>query len=81
MFSGLLLLAAVALISWEAINRFFEPSEPLGRTIMVVAAIGVVINSVTAWFFISGKDHDLNTFQIERGDGERSCMQSGNCAE
>ena len=60
MFSGLLLLAAVALISWEAIRRFLEPSEPVGQTIMIVAGIGVVINSLTAWFFVSGKDHDLN---------------------
>lgn len=60
MFSGLLLLAAVGLISWEAINRFFSPADPAGRTIMIVAGIGVVINSVTAWFFVSGKDHDLN---------------------
>jgi len=60
MFSGFLLLAAVVLISWEAVNRFLEPSEPVGQTIMVVAAVGVVINSVTAWFFVSGKDHDLN---------------------
>lgn len=60
MFSGLLLLAAVVLISWEAFNRFFTPSEPVGQTIMVVAGIGVVINTVTAWFFVSGKDDDLN---------------------
>jgi len=60
MFSGLLLLAAVVLISWEAINRFFEPAEPVGQTIMIVAAIGVLVNTVTAWFFVSGKDHDLN---------------------
>ena len=60
MFSGFLLLAAVVVISWEALNRFLEPSEPVGQTIMVVAAVGVVINSVTAWFFVSGKDHDLN---------------------
>jgi len=60
MFSGLLLLAAVVVISWEAINRFITPSEPVGQTIMWVAGIGVVINSVTAWFFVSGKDHDLN---------------------
>src|SRR5210317_1098698 len=32
MFSGLLLLAAVVLISWEAIRRLFEPSEPVGQT-------------------------------------------------
>lgn len=60
MFSGLLLLAAVVVISWEAINRFITPSEPVGQTIMIVAGIGVVINSVTAWLFVSGKDHDLN---------------------
>lgn len=60
MFSGLLLLLAVGLISWEAVNRFFAPTEPAGQTIMIVAGIGVVINAVTAWFFISGKDHDLN---------------------
>lgn len=60
MFSGLLLLAAVVLISWEAVNRFFNPTEPAGQIIMVVAGIGVVINSITAWFFVSGKDHDLN---------------------
>ena len=60
MLSGLLLLAAVAVISWEAINRFITPSEPAGQIIMIVAGIGVVINSVTAWFFVSGKDHDLN---------------------
>ena len=60
MLSGLLLLAAVVVISWEAINRFFTPAEPAGQTIMIVAGIGVVINAVTAWFFVSGKDHDLN---------------------
>jgi len=60
MFSGLLFLAAVAVISWEAINRFLTPSEPVGQTIMIVAGIGVLINSITAWFFVSGKDHDLN---------------------
>ena len=60
MFSGLLLLAAVVVIGWEAFHRFFEPAQPAGKTIMVVAAIGVIINSVTAWFFVSGKDHDLN---------------------
>jgi cobalt-zinc-cadmium efflux system protein len=60
MFSGLLLLAAVVVISWEAFNRFITPAEPAGQTIMVVAGIGVLINGVTAWLFVSGKDHDLN---------------------
>jgi cobalt-zinc-cadmium efflux system protein len=60
MFSGLLLLAAVVVIGWEAFNRFITPAEPAGQTIMIVAGIGVVINAVTAWLFVSGKDHDLN---------------------
>ena len=60
MFSGLLLLGAVGAIAWEAVSRFFEPAMPAGKTIVVVAAIGVVINSVTALFFFKGKDADLN---------------------
>jgi cobalt-zinc-cadmium efflux system protein len=58
--SGLLLLAAVGAIAWEAVTRFMAPTQPAGGVIMVVAAIGVVINTATALLFISGKDHDLN---------------------
>ena len=60
LFSGLLLMGAVGAIGWEAINRLLEPAQPGGKTIMVVAAIGVVINTATALLFISGKDSDLN---------------------
>lgn len=59
-FSGLLLMGAVGAIGWEAINRLFAPPQPSGLTIMIVATIGVVINTATALFFVSGKDHDLN---------------------
>jgi len=59
-FSGLLLMGAVGAIGWEAVHRLVEPAQPAGKTIMIVAAIGVVINTVTALFFLSGKDHDLN---------------------
>ena len=60
LFSGLLLMGAVGAIGWEAFNRLFDPPQPAGLTIMVVAGIGVLINSATALLFISGKDHDLN---------------------
>ena len=60
LFSGLLLVGAVGAIVWEAVHRLIEPAEPAGKTIMLVAAIGVVINTVTALFFVSGKDRDLN---------------------
>jgi len=58
--SGLLLLAAVGAIAWEAVGRLFEPRAPAGLTIMLVAAVGVVINTVTALLFVRGKDRDLN---------------------
>ena len=60
LFSGLLLMGAVGAIGWEAVNRLMEPPEPAGKTIMIVAAIGVLVNTVTALFFLSGKDSDLN---------------------
>jgi cobalt-zinc-cadmium efflux system protein len=60
LFSGLLLMGAVGAIGWEAVNRLLAPPEPAGKTIMIVAAIGVVINTATALFFLSGKDRDLN---------------------
>lgn len=60
LFSGLLLMGAVGAIGWEAVGRLVEPPHPAGKTIMIVAAIGVVINTVTALLFVRGKDDDLN---------------------
>jgi len=58
--SGLLLLMAVGAIAWEAVHRLIQPAQPVGRTIMIVALIGVVVNSATALLFVGGKDQDLN---------------------
>lgn len=58
--SGLLLLAAVGAIVFEAIGRLQAPVPTGGAVMMIIAGIGVVINGVTAWLFVSGKDHDLN---------------------
>ena len=44
----------------EAIRRFFEPAAVAGSTVIVVAAIGVVINTATALMFMSGRKGDLN---------------------
>jgi cobalt-zinc-cadmium efflux system protein len=59
-FSGLLLMGAVGAIGWEATGRLMDPPQPAGKTIMIVAGVGVLINTVTALFFLSGKDTDLN---------------------
>lgn len=55
-----LLLIAVGGISWEAIRRFSDPGEVGGKTVMIVAAIGIVINGVTALLFFAGRERDLN---------------------
>ena len=43
-----------------ALARLAEPVQPSGLTIIVVAAVGVVINTLTAMLFHRGKDNDLN---------------------
>lgn len=47
-------------IAWEAILRFREPAPVAGMTVIVVAAIGIAINTGSALMFLSGRDRDLN---------------------
>ncbi|QDV75623.1 cation diffusion facilitator family transporter [Botrimarina mediterranea] len=58
--NALLLLAAIGAIAWEAVHRLAEPAEIVGLPVVVVASIGVVINTATALLFWSGRQHDLN---------------------
>lgn len=55
-----LLLVAVGAITLEAINRLFAPEPVNGQTVVIVAAIGIVINTATAFLFMSGSKGDLN---------------------
>ena len=56
----MVLLLVTGGIAWEAIQRLFTPEPVAGATIMVVAALGIVVNGVTAWLFMSGRKDDLN---------------------
>ncbi len=58
--SAILLLVTLGGIAWEAVGRFFNPKPVEGITIIVVAAIGVVINTLTALLFVKGQKQDLN---------------------
>lgn len=58
--SAILLLIALGGIAWEAIGRFLDPHPVDGMVVIIVAAIGVVINTATALLFVSGQKHDLN---------------------
>ena len=58
--NAMLLLVAVGAIAWEAVQRLMHPEPVGGVTVMVVAAIGILINGVTAYLFASGRKGDLN---------------------
>ena len=58
--SSLLLLVATGALGWEAFQRLFAPQSVTSLTIIVVAGVGVLVNTVTALLFVSGQHHDLN---------------------
>ena len=60
LFNAMILLIAIGGIVWEAVGRFSHPVPIQGGIVMLVAAIGVVINGITAWLFMSGNKTDLN---------------------
>lgn len=60
LFNALFLLVAIGAIAWEAIRRFGDPASVSGTTVIVVAAVGIVINTATALLFMSGQKGDLN---------------------
>ncbi|MDF2115084.1 cation diffusion facilitator family transporter [Roseiarcaceae bacterium H3SJ34-1] len=61
LFNAVFLLVAIGALSWEAIYRLIAGGEHVaGQTVIVVAAIGILINGVTAWLFSSGAKDDLN---------------------
>jgi len=55
-----LLMIAIGAILFETIDRFLDPVEPQGWTMIWVAGVGIVINTVTALLFVRGRKDDLN---------------------
>ncbi len=59
LFNAVFLLVIVGAISWEAIRRLGSPEPVAGKTVMIVAAVGIVVNGVTASLFAGGQS-DIN---------------------
>jgi cobalt-zinc-cadmium efflux system protein len=55
--NGLTLLLIVAWILFEAVDRFMNPTEILGSTMLVVAGIGLAVN-IVAFLVLHGGDRD-----------------------
>jgi cobalt-zinc-cadmium efflux system protein len=58
--NAVLLLLACGAIAWEAASRLSAPPAVAGRTVMAVAAFGIVLNGISAWMLHAGSHGDLN---------------------
>lgn len=58
--NAVVLLIVVGGVVWEAVGRLFQPESVAAGTIIAVAAVGVVINTATALFFLAGRNDDMN---------------------
>ncbi len=58
--NAIILLLTTGGIAWEAVQRFSEPAAVNGKIVIIIAAIGIVVNGATALMFMSGRKGDLN---------------------
>jgi len=58
--NAMLLLLLTGGIAWEAAQRLVTPALVAGRTMIVVALVGIAINGGTAMLFARGRKSDLN---------------------
>jgi cobalt-zinc-cadmium efflux system protein len=58
--NALILLFVTGGLTWESIRRLVTPAPTQGRTMIVVAAIGAVVNASCALLFMSQGKRDLN---------------------
>lgn len=60
LFNAVLLLVAMGAVLYEAVRRFLEPAPLDAGTVMLVAAVGVIVNGGTALLLMRGRQGDLN---------------------
>lgn len=58
--NAIILLIAVGSIGYESVFRFISPQVVQSNTIIWVAAVGIVINTLSALLFFGNKEDDLN---------------------
>ena len=59
--NAVLLLFTSGAIAWEAVQRLLEPQAVGGATVMIVAALGMIISGASAWLLgAAAHAHDLN---------------------
>jgi cobalt-zinc-cadmium efflux system protein len=58
--NAIILLISLGIIGWEAFRHLQHPVIVSGKTIMVVSAIGILINAIVAYLFYKDREKELN---------------------
>jgi cobalt-zinc-cadmium efflux system protein len=54
------ILVGVGAVTWAAVHRFSDPVSVPGLTVMLVALVGIAVNTGSALLFMSARKGDLN---------------------
>jgi cobalt-zinc-cadmium efflux system protein len=60
LFNAMVLLVSIGAILYEAAHRIMNPEPISGFTITIVSGVGIIVNVISALFFLRDKDKDLN---------------------
>jgi cobalt-zinc-cadmium efflux system protein len=60
MANALILLFVTGGLAWESVRRLVSPEPAQGKTMIVVALVGAVVNTASALLFMAGSKDDLN---------------------
>lgn len=58
--NAVVLLIAIGILGFESISRLFKPEPVRGGVIAWIAAVGIFVNSISAYLFYRHKERDLN---------------------
>lgn len=60
LFNAIAILVGVGAVTWEAVQRLSDPVAVPGLTVMLVALVGIGVNTGSALLFMSARKGDLN---------------------
>jgi cobalt-zinc-cadmium efflux system protein len=60
LFNAIAILVGVGAVTWEAVHRLSDPVAVPGLTVMLVAMVGIGVNTGSALLFMSARKGDLN---------------------
>jgi cobalt-zinc-cadmium efflux system protein len=60
MFNAVAILVGVVLVIYESVQRLRDPVEVPGLTVLLVALVGIAVNTGSALLFMKSQKHDLN---------------------